>query len=213
MMTKTDHDLNPSVRRRDFLVAGAGVALLPSGSWWPGEGSCEHLAVGYCQDTPPDIGGIAAPGPVVAATRLAYGDPQLARGGVRVTVHGVEGEADRLRRQGISAADLWVRFDVAGASPVEYLAWSYRATPVENVGSPNRFTVPVDSGLTLALELGDKRFETRLTTGRVPGLAKLRAGRYLIAPGAKTFPSGWYDSARAESFIALSVEPLDDRSS
>ncbi len=179
MTSETDQDL--TLRRRDFLLAGAGVALLPSVSWRPGEDSCEQLAIGYLHENR-----------VVPASRLADGDPLLARNGIRVEVSGVAVGRD------LRPADLWIRFEVVGADPVDYLAWSYRAMPVENVSSPNRFTVPADAGLALALELEDERFETRLVTSRLPGLPKLRTGEYLI------FPTGRLEE---EPILALSVEP------
>ena len=121
------------LRRRDFLVAGAAAALLPAVPAWPDEDSCHPLAVGYLRE-----------GRVVEATRLAHGDPRLARGGVDLTVHGVS-EADRAARRALGAADLFVRFEVDGAGPVEYLAWSHRATTsLPAPGSPVMRTLASD---------------------------------------------------------------------
>ena len=173
--------LVPSLRRRDFLIAGAGVALLPSVPRWPEQDSCKQLAISYFHENR-----------FVAASRLANGDPLLARGGVRVEISDVAGG------RGLDSADLWIRFEAADVSPVDYLAWSYRSAPVENVSSPNRFTMPAETGLALALDLEGERFETRLVTGRLPGLPKLRSGRYLI------FPS---DRLGRAPILALSVEP------
>ncbi|MEE8524489.1 MAG: hypothetical protein V3T72_11205 [Thermoanaerobaculia bacterium] len=45
-----------------------------------------------------------------------------------------------------------------------------------------------------------------MVTGREPGRPKLRAGRYLIAPGGALPRS--FDPARSELLIAVSVEAL-----
>lgn len=195
---RDEQDPNPAWRRRELLVAGAGVALLPSFSWWPPTTACEGLAVGYCPMAPDAEG---APR-VVAASRLPSGDPRLALGGARVEVHGVVGGAELLHRQGIRSADLWVRFDVA---EVEYLAWSCRSGPVATASPPVRFNLPCEHGLALALALDGERFETRLVRGRVPGLPKLRPGHYRIAPDTPSSPA-WH-----EGLVALSVEPVDGR--
>ena len=212
MESNTDYNPTPTLRRRDFLAYGAGVALLPTISWAARE-RCDGLAIGYC-DQNPELDEPAAP-LIVAADRLAAGDPRLARHGAQVTVHGLLGPADGLRPLGIRSAELLVGFPAAGGrrADVEFRAWSHQLLPVENAGSPVRFTVPADRGLALALEvetLGSERFETLLVTGREPGTAKLRAGHYLIAPGATEFRARRFDPARAEPLLSLSVEPAVD---
>ena len=199
-------DPTPKLRRRDVLVAGAGLALLPSsvyGAWRRAPG----LAVGYCREP---LAGEAVR--LTAATRLAAGDRSLALRGARVAVEGLVGD-DSLRRLGIRSAELKVGFPVAGVEPpeAEYRAWSWQLEPVEQASSPVGFTVPVDAGLALALEVdgwGSQRFETVLTTGREAGRPKLRPGRYLIAPGSAEFRSRRFDPAGSEPMLALSVEAV-----
>lgn len=204
MFASKIEDPTPKLRRRDVLVAGAGLALLPSsvhGAWRRAPG----LAVGYCREP---LAGEAVR--VTAASRLAAGEAELARQGARVTVEGLVG-GESLRRLGLRSAELKVGFPVAGVEPaeVEYRAWSWELEPVEQTGSPVRFTVPVDAGLALALEVegwGSERYEAVLTTGREAGRPKLRPGRYLIAPGAPEFRPRRHDPARGEPLLALSVE-------
>ncbi len=194
-------------RRRDLLLAGAGLALLPNAAWavW---GRAPGLAVGYCREAAGEEAVRA-----VAASRLAAGEARLTHTGARVTVEGLVGE-ESLRRLGLRSAELKVGFPVAGveAPEAEFRAWSWERSPVEQAGSPVRFTVPVDAGLALALEveglygLPGERFETVLVTGREAGAPKLRPGRYLIAPGAAEFRSRRFDPSQGEPMIALTIE-------
>ncbi len=200
-----DHSSSPP-RRRDVLAFGAGLALLPSVSW-AARKRCGSLAIGYCRPTPADAEAV----PVVNAGRLTAGEAGLAHD-VRLTVHGLLGDLDRLPSLGVRSAELKVGFpaDRADSSALEFRAWSYRLLPFAQFGSPVSFTVPADLGLALALEvesLGSQRFETVLSTGREPGAPKLRAGRYLIAPGTAELTRR-FDPARSDPMIALSVEPL-----
>ncbi len=176
-------------RRRDVLAWGAGLALLPSLSW--AEASREGLTIGYCREL--GEGGWAEARATPAA-RLTGGEARLARG-ARITVHGLIAP-EGLAGLGVRAAELLVGFPAG----TEYRAWSHALLPVENEGTPVRFTVPVDGGLRLALELealGFERRETVLSLGREPGTPKLRAGHYLIA----------LDPAMPAPLLALSVEP------
>ncbi len=203
-------------RRRDILMYGGALALLPRLSW-AGEQQSESIAIGYCPELPSaeDLDHCLLPRSVVAATRLDAGEARLARRETRITVHGLFGTG-RLSKLGIRAAELRVRFPVASvdASEVEFQAWSHQILPVENVGSANAFTVPIDRGLQLALELdtamATQRFETLLVTDSEPGAAKLRSGFYLIAPGATAFRAERFDPTGPEPLIALSVQLLDD---
>ncbi|MEM7353252.1 MAG: hypothetical protein AAF657_20825 [Acidobacteriota bacterium] len=194
-------------RRRDVLLAGASLLLAPAVPAWGARPTAPDLALGYLPASSEGKSERWA----VPAQRLASGDPQMALGGARVTVAGLLGEPSRLHRRGIHAIDLWLRFDAEEtvASPVDVLIWSYRTLPVANVASPVRCAVPVTGGLTVALELGGpwrERFETRLSLGREAGEAKLRAGRYLLLPGAAAQPSQRFDSASSEPYIDLSIE-------
>ena len=141
----------------------------------------------------------------MSADRLAAGEPSL-EGDLRVTVHGLLGDVRRLPSLGVRSAELKVGFP---ASPgAEFRAWSYSLLPVLQLGPSISFTVPIDGGLSLALEtetFGSERFETVLSTGREPGVPKLRAGRYLIAPGVSEVPRR-FDAARSEPMIELSIE-------
>ncbi len=208
-----DYDPTPKLRRRDVLAYGAGLALLPSFSWAGQQSSGAPLAIGYCPEATGDLDGELPAASAIAATRLAAGEPQLANRGARLTVHGLTGGAGALARLGIRSAELKVGFLVAGtgAPEVEFLAWSHQLLPVLNAGTANSFAVPVERGLKLVLEVetfGNERFETLLVTGREPGAPKLRAGLYLIAPGAARFSARSFDPAAPEPFVALSVEPL-----
>jgi len=199
--------LLPNLRRRDLLAFGTGAALLPSVSWARLE-SRDGLALGYCREPLPDAESPATS--VVAADRLEAGDPELARRGARVTVHGLVGDPERLGRLGIRALDLQVHFPLteAGCGGVDVRAWSCQWLPVEQSGSPNAFTAPIEDGLRLALEietpLGVERREAVLVTGRESGRQKLRSGRYLIAPGG-TFPRR-FDAEGSEPLIEVTVE-------
>ena len=208
-------DSSVKLRRRDLLAYGAGLALLPSFSWAGRQGP-GALAIGYC----PVMGGAGnlteeLPAvDVVAASHLAAGETLLAQHGARITVHGLLGNARRLARFGIRSAELQIGFPAPGveAAAVEFRAWSHQLLPVENAGPANAFTVPIDRGLPLALELeavGTERFETRLVTDREPGAPKLRTGLYLIAPGTSTFRVQRYEPTGPEPLIAFSVELLD----
>ncbi len=203
-------DRVPRLRRRDVLAASAGLALLPAVTWARSE---RHggLAVGFCRAAPD--GAEDASVPVVAAGRLAAGETRLAHRSVRLTVHGLLGDTRRLPALGLRSAELRVGFPAAGveAAEAEYRAWSYQLLPFEQRSSPISLAVPVDRGLALALEtesFGSERLEAVLSTGREPGVPKLRAGRYLIAPGATEFRPRRFDPARSEPMIAVSVEPL-----
>ncbi len=182
----------PQPRRREVLAWGASLALLPSLSWAARPGR-EGLAIGYCPELA-DGGWLASL--VTPAERLAAGEANLARG-ARLTVHGLIGEGEGLAGLGLRSAELAVGFPAA----VECRAWGHRLLPVENEGTPVRFTVPVEGGLRLALELegslGHERRETVLSVGREPGAPKLRAGHYLIA----------LDPALPSPLLALSVDP------
>ncbi len=191
-------EASPRLPRRDFIAYGVGLALLPAVSWAESP-SCEGLTVGFCPEAPAggwlDAEGSPAPS-VVPASRLAAGEAILARRGARLTVHGLtNGDFARL---GIRSAELLVGFPAPG---LEVRTWSHALLPVENEGTPVRFTVPVDGGLRLALELeeslGLARRETVLSVGREPGMPKLRAGHYLVA----------FDPALPATSLALSVEP------
>ena len=200
-------DLDPQLRRRDFLAYGAAAALLPSISR-AGAAEGDGLALGYCRDP----SGVEAATRVVAADRLAAGDPELARRGVRVTVEGLVGDAERLARMGIRGLDLTVRYELAeaGCGAVDFRAWSCQRLPVGQQGSPNSFTVPVDGGLRIGLEvetpLGVERREAVLVAGGEPGRPKLRAGRYLIAPGG-VLPRR-FEADASEPLIAWTVEAV-----
>ncbi len=190
----------PQPRRRDVLaygVYGAGLALLPSVSWAASAGR-EGLMVGYCSEL---ADGVWPPtSRVTPAERLAAGDARLARG-ARITVHGLVGGS--LAGLGVRSAELLVGFPVAGADSAEFRAWRHQLLPVENTGTPIRFTVPTEGGLHLALELESfsvERLDTVLVTGGEPGEPKLRSGHYLIA----------IDPARPDPYLALSVEPADE---
>ncbi len=211
MTPQIDHASSPRPRRRDVLAYGAGLALLPAAGWAERAraGHCHDLAIGFC-DAP--AGAEDAASPVVDAGRLAAGDARLARG-VRLTVHGLTNDLDRLPALGVRSAELKVGFPTDGTDlpGVEFRAWSYQLLPVAQLSSPVSFTVPADRGLALALEVetfGSQRFETVLSTGREPGAPKLRAGRYLIAPGTAELRTRRFDSTRSEPMIALTVEPL-----
>ncbi len=204
-----DRVSSPRLRRRDVLAFGAGLAAWPAVAWAE-RGGCGGLAIGFCRETPADADNNVVP--VTAATRLAAGDPQLARG-VRVTVHGLTGDQQRLASLGVRSAELRVGFAVDGVdeSRVEFRAWGYQLLPAAQFGSPISFRVPVDRGLALALEVeafGSERFETVLVTGREAGAPKLRAGCYLIAPGASDFRPRHFDAARSAPMIGFTVEPL-----
>ncbi len=204
-----DRVSSPRLRRRDVLAFGAGLAAWPAVAWAE-RGGCGGLAIGFCRETPADADNNVVP--VTAATRLAAADPQLARG-VRVTVHGLTGDQQRLASLGVRSAELRVGFAVDGVdeSRVEFRAWGYQLLPAAQFGSPISFRVPVDRGLALALEvetLGIQRFETVLVTGREPGAPKLRAGRYLIAPDGGEPGDRRFDPEHSAPRIALSVERL-----
>jgi hypothetical protein len=201
--------LFPNLRRRDVLAFASGAALLPTVSW-AGLESRGELALGYCREPLPDAEDLATA--VVPAGRLGIGDPELARHGARVTVHGLAGDAQGLGRMGIRALDLTVHYDLkeAGCGGVDVRAWSCQLLPVEHGGTANSFTVPVEGGLRLALEIetpmGVERREAVLVTGREAGRPKLRTGRYLIVPGG-ALPRR-YDLQRPEPMIEVSVEAV-----
>ena len=203
------HASNLRPRRRDVLAYGAGLALVPSVSW-AGRPSSDDLAVGFCPETPGSQKAETEATAVVAARRLPAGEARLARRGVRVTVHGLVGDLDRWPSLGIRTAELKVGFPVR-EDRIEFLAWSHQLLPVENAGTANVFTVPVDRGLALALELetlGTERYEAVLETGSESDVPKLRAGRYLIAPGTAELLPRRFDPVASKPLIALSVEPI-----
>ncbi len=211
-MAALDHAPSPRLRRRDVLAIGAGLAVFPAVAWAERD-RCAGLAIGYCRAPTADAENTVTP--VVAAGRLAAGDGRLAGRGVRVTIHGLLGDTERLPSLGVRSAELKVGFPTT-----EFRAWSYQLLPVAQFGSPNAFTVPVDQGLALALEVETpcsvsapagrrhERFETVLSIAREPGVPKLRAGRYLIAPGGTELRTRGFDAASSEPMIAFSVEPL-----
>ncbi len=204
-MAALDHAPSPRLRRRDVLAIGAGLAVFPAVAWAERD-RCAGLAIGYCRAPTADAENTVTP--VVAAGRLAAGDGRLAGRGVRVTIHGLLGDTERLPSLGVRSAELKVGFPTT-----EFRAWSYQLLPVAQFGSPISFVAPVEAGLALALEvegetLGSERFETVLSIAREPGVPKLRAGRYLIAPGGTELRTRGFDAASSEPMIAFSVEPL-----
>ncbi len=202
-LSRKDQRSSLQPRRRDVLACGVGLALAPAVSW-AGQRGGNALAIGYCRA--PATGGEDVAESVVAAGRLATGESRLAGHGVRVTVDGLVGDAERLPALGVRSAELRVGFPAA-----EVHAWSYRLLPAAQFAAPVSFTVPIDRGLALALEvetLGIQRFETVLVTGREPGAPKLRAGRYLIAPDGGEPGDRRFDPEHSAPRIALSVERL-----
>lgn len=198
------------LRRRDFLLAGAGAALLP-GVTWAGRRQSIGLAIGY---TPESLDTEAATPMVTSADRLSSGEPELAGRDARVTIHGLLGDGRHLAKLGIRSMELRVGFPAVGeGSPkVAFRAWSYDLLPVEHSAAALAFRIPIDSGLFLELELetlGLERFETQLVTGRSAGLPKLRTGQYLIAPATDTFRLRRFDPQGIEPLITFSVEPAD----
>ncbi len=197
-------------RRRDVLAYGAGLALLPSISW-AGRPTGDALGVGYCPETPDALALDEQPAvDLLPAQRLAAGEASLARRGARVTVHGLAGDLGRWPSMGVRSAELKIGFPIA-EDGLEFLAWSHQLLPVENAGSANAFTVPVERGLALALELETpwsvhERYEAILDVGSEPGEPKLRAGRYLIAPGAPRLLPRRFDPASSAPLIAISIE-------
>ena len=69
-MAQSTIDLDPatSLRRRDFLCLGAGLALAPSVAW-AGRERCADLAIAYCHGTPPAAGEVAADEPRTVGMR------------------------------------------------------------------------------------------------------------------------------------------------
>ncbi len=211
MEVHSDRSTSLRPRRRDVLAYGAGLALLPSISW-AGRPTGAALGIGYCRELTgaSALDGELPPVELMPAGRLAAGEARLARRGARVTVHGLAGDLGRWPASGIRAAELKIGFPIA-EDGLEVLAWSHQLLPVENAGTANALTVPVDRGLALALELETpwsvhERYAATLRIGSEAGEPKLRAGRYLIAPGAPRLLPRRFDPAASAPLIAISIE-------
>ncbi len=210
-MAISPQDPAPRWRRRDFLLAGASLAFFQSVPHRRPPSSEMRLALGYC----PEISKSEVTRPtLIAPESLASGEAELATKGARMTIHGLLGKSAGLIKQGIRSMEIRVGFPTweADHSKVAFKAWSYDLLPIEQAASANSFTVPIDTSLSLELDLetlGLERFETELVIGDDLGLPKLRPGHYVIAPGARTFDRQSFDDQRTEPLIAFSVEPAD----
>ena len=223
------HDLKtPATARRDFLKLGSASMMFPlvGGStlcawaesnppvqvgYWQGPLTSRQLLKpdsvrrghGHGGD---DDRSQATPGAVprfVSADALRRGDPRFARGGARVTIHGLtEGRgADQP-----SSLNLDVHYRCGSGHDTEVVrssVFSFSRHPVRNASAPVSVLVPVDARHGLAMSLSSecrsseglvsallgssdqsvsnrRTDEIRFAVDATPGAAKLRRGVYLI---------------------------------
>lgn len=183
--------------RRRFLLASSACAVAatypvrPTWAMATTDRATPSLVLAYrpSGEDPPYLVGDA---PLVAAESLASGDARLARGGARVAVHGLLGEAG-MPAAGIRSSALHVSF------PRRFSPWSFASGAVSRAAGAVEFFVPVDAerGLELTLEVdrdatfGDRllrlasgrarrEWTARLQVGGERRAPKLREGVYLI---------------------------------
>ena len=222
------HDLKtPATARRHFLKLGSASVMFPLfggstlGAWAE---SNPQLQVGYWQGPDelqllePDFvrrghrhGGHddqsqATPGAAprfVSADALRRGDLRFARGGARVTIHGL---TEGRRADQPSSLNLDVHYRCGSGRDTEVVrssVFSFSRHPVRNASAPVSVLVPVDARHGLAMSLStarrsseglvsallgssgqsvsDRRTqEVRFAVDATPGAAKLRRGVYVI---------------------------------
>lgn len=181
------------VGRRDILKVGATSAVMPvvlgpsaltekrrvTDAAGDKELPAGPFSVGYWSGDPDTA--------LANARTLAAGDSRFAKHGARIEMLGMSPGADGQATLQSLAIDITMQ-------PVNYRAWRYENTAVQNVSSPSSFSVPVDDkrGLTFTIEslagrlTGVPQADTfRLSLGKEKTVAKLREGYYVIAVGAQ----------------------------
>jgi hypothetical protein len=201
----------PLTRRELFLLGTGGVlsvalaqlqlhgaqASLPALSL---EGVREQviapLSVGFWSDDDDS--------PVLDAALLPAGDTRFVTEGARLRILGLY-PRDAAALAGIDALDLDVPF--AAHPDASFSAWSFRNGTTQQHSSPVSFPVPLDAaeGVNLSLSwraAGSTETQQaliRLAAGQETGVAKLRAGTYVVdLPQADASLPDWVNQ-RVES--------------
>ena len=169
--------------RRGFLVSGALAAALPAAARADRPASAlasdGRLAVGYWP-------GQGQGGPVRAAQSLLTGDARFRQCGVRLGVLGLAGPLP----PELLTVSLVSHTAVPGvAQDLPVLHWGLRAQPVASSGSASSQVVATGADGVLKLTLEFRRttdlqrqvLPLVLSSGWMPGAAKLRRGVYALA--------------------------------
>lgn len=172
-------DHSPRCGRRSVLAFGVAAVALPRAGWASANGVASGLAVGYA-----DTGGEA--GDWRSAHGLVSGDAAFRKRGVRL---GVRGWLGPISPQLVAVNLLSHARHPGIAQDVDLLHWGLRAQPALSVGGVSNQVVPLgaDAALKLTLEVRHSHLDTRrefpltLSSGWLPGAAKLRRGSYLLA--------------------------------
>ena len=172
-------DPSPRCGRRSVLAFGVAAVALPLPGWGSAKVVASSLTVGYAE-----TGGDASDWR--PAHGLLSGDAAFRTRGVRL---GVRGWLGPISPQ-LVAVNLLSHARLPGiAQDVDLLHWGLRAQPVLSVGGVRNQVVPLgaDAALKLTLEVRHSHLDTRrafpltLSSGWLPGAAKLRRGSYLLA--------------------------------
>jgi hypothetical protein len=167
-----------------------------------------QLSVGYLDGAEPPATAAGLPfgggGRVVPATALRSGERDLAGGAVRFRLLGATPGLGAHRT--IRDVDLDALFPVAGHDAddglVPFYAWTHRSHPQPKTSPGSTFPVPVGHGPAVGFRLTVTRqgpsagqapapSTAVFTTGREPGMARLRRGLYVLGlePGAWSRPA------------------------
>ncbi len=170
---------------------------------------------------------------IIPAEHLPAGDEKLMGGVVRMRVHGLLPPPEVATDVHLESAILEVGFRIPGHGVVDFTAWAFDRYPIQRVGRPTSFTVPIRAGEPLRLSLltrtgvpgpetteaARSTLKTVATLGAGIGSSqpKLRTGLYFLgldpsARAALPIPATYdYLVSDEQPFLVISISPATER--